>query len=346
MHTIDISKFSLRTDLAIDSRNAINISNYKKKIIDNNVYVEDINIDSKELSNELGKDIGLYKTITFKDITDSSNFNQVLKVFSNEFRSVLNENNIKKEATVLIIGLGNKKSTPDSLGPKVLSNILVTKHLFKYGEVEDGYRDVSIFEPGVTGETGIETSDSINAIAKEVKPDFIIVIDALATNSIDRLNKTIQITNSGIIPGSGVDNSRVKISKEVLNVPTIAIGIPTIIDSAVIVSDTIKYLIKKFSYDKNNFNNKVDKFKTKIDYTKNDKEHDNEDKKELLGIVGTLSDEELLQLVFEVLSPIDYDYMVTPKEIDFLIDKLSLLIGKGLNNALHKNKIIYTKDNI
>lgn len=346
MHTIDISKFSLRTDLAIDSRNAINIGNYKKKIINNNVYVEDINIDSKELSNELGKDIGLYKTITFKDITDSSNFNQVLEVFINEFRNVLNENNIKKEATVLIIGLGNKKSTPDSLGPKVLSNILVTRHLFKYGKVEDGYRNVCIFEPGVTGETGIETSDSINSIVKEIKPDFIIVIDALATNSIDRLNKTIQITNSGIIPGSGVDNSRVKISKEVLNVPTIAIGIPTIIDSAVIVSDTIKYLIKKFSYDKNNIDNKIDKFKTKIDYTKNDKDLDNKDKKELLGIVGTLSDEELLQLVFEVLSPIDYDYMVTPKEIDFLIDKLSLLIGKGLNNSLHQNKIIYTKDNV
>lgn len=346
MHTINVSNFSLRTDLAIDSRNVEKIDTYKKKIVNDNVYVEDINIDNKELSNELGKDIGLYKTITFNDITDSTNFNHVLKVFSEEIKDVLRSNNIHENSSVLIIGLGNKKSTPDSLGPKVLSNILVTKHLFKYGEVESGYRNVSIFEPGVTGETGIETSEAINAIVKEVKPDFIIVIDALATNSIDRLNKTIQITNSGIIPGSGVDNSRKKISKEILNIPTIAIGIPTIIDSAVIVSDTIKYLIKKFSYDKNNINNKVDKFKTKIDYTKNDKELDNEDKKELLGIVGTLSDEELLQLVFEVLSPIDYDYMVTPKEIDFLIDKLSLLIGKGLNNSLHQNKMIYTKDNI
>ena len=346
MHTIDISNFSLRTDLAIDSRNAINIDNYKKRIITNNIYVEDINIDTEELSNELGKDIGLYKTITFKDITDSSNFNEVLSIFSEEFKKVLKENCIKQDDTVLIIGLGNKKSTPDSLGPKVLSSILVTRHLFKYGEVEEGYRNVSIFEPGVTGETGIETSDSISAIVKKIKPDFIIVIDALATNSIDRLNKTIQITNSGIIPGSGVNNSRIKISKEIVDVPTIAIGIPTIIDSAVIVSDTIKYLIKKFSYDKNNINNKVDKFKTKIDYTKNNKELDNEDKKELLGIVGTLSDEELLQLVFEVLSPIDYDYMVTPKEIDFLIDKLSLLIGKGLNNCLHQNKTIYMIDNI
>ena len=346
MHTIDISNFSLRTDLAIDTIDVEKNTNYSKKIINNNIFVEDINIDNLELSKELQKDIGLYKTITFKDITDSTNFNDVLKVFTEEFNDVLKDNNITSDSTVLIIGLGNKKSTPDSLGPKVLSNILVTKHLFKYGEVENGYRNVSIFEPGVTGETGIETSDSINAIVKETKPDFIIVIDALATNSIDRLNKTIQITNSGIIPGSGVDNSRVKISKEILNIPTIAIGIPTIIDSAVIVSDTIKYLLKKFSYDKNNIDNKVDKFKTKIDYTKNDKELNDEDKKELLGIVGTLSEEELLQLVFEVLSPIDYDYMVTPKEIDFLIDKLSLLIGKGLNNSLHQNKIIYTKDNI
>ena len=346
MHTIDISNFSLRTDLAIDNKNIKKIKNYSKKIIDNDLYVEDINIDSIKLSKELGKDIGLYKTITFSDITDKSNFNKVLKVFTDEFRRVLLENNIKDKDTVLIIGLGNKKSTPDSLGPKVLSNILVTGHLFKYGEVESGYRNVSIFEPGVTGETGIETSNVVNSLVKEIKPDFIIVIDALATNSIDRLNKTIQITNSGIIPGSGVDNSRIKISKDVLNVPTIAIGIPTIIDSAVIVSDTIKYLIKKFSYDKNNIDNKLDKFKTKIDYTKNEKELDSEDKKELLGIVGTLNEQELLQLVFEVLSPIDYDYMVTPKEIDFLIDKLSLLIGKGLNNSLHQNKIIYTNDSI
>ena len=344
MHTIDISNFSLRTDLAIDNKNIKKIKNYSKKIIDNDLYVEDINIDSIRLSKELGKDIGLYKTITFSDITDKSNFNKVLKVFTDEFRRVLQENNIKDQDTVLIIGLGNKKST--SLGPKVLSNILVTGHLFKYGEVESGYRNVSIFEPGVTGETGIETSNVVNSLVKEIKPDFIIVIDALATNSIDRLNKTIQITNSGIIPGSGVDNSRIKISKDVLNVPTIAIGIPTIIDSAVIVSDTIKYLIKKFSYDKNNIDNKLDKFKTKIDYTKNEKELDSEDKKELLGIVGTLNEQELLQLVFEVLSPIDYDYMVTPKEIDFLIDKLSLLIGKGLNNSLHQNKIIYTNDSI
>lgn len=346
MHTIDISKFSLRTDLAIDKIDIEKSTNYNKRIISKNVYIEDINIDNKELSEELEKDIGLYKTITFKDITDSSNFNEVLKIFSDEFISVLKENNIKEDDKVLIIGLGNRKSTPDSLGPKVLSNILVTRHLFKYGEVESGYRDVSIFSPGVTGETGIETSDSINAIVKEIKPDFIIVIDSLATNSIDRLNKTIQITNSGIIPGSGVDNRRVKISKEVVNIPTIAIGIPTIIDSTVIVSDTIKYLIKKFSYDKNNINNKVDKFKTKIDYTKNTEELNKEDKKELLGIIGTLTEEELLQLVFEVLSPIDYDYMVTPKEIDFLIDKFSLLIGKGLNNSLHSNKKIYMSDNI
>ena len=338
MHTIDISKYSLRTDLAIDIKNITESRNYSKRIISNNVYVEDINVDDS-LSLELNKDIGLYKTITFKDITDSSNFKEVLEVIIKEFREVLESNNIKEEDNVLMIGLGNRKSTPDSLGPKVVDNVLVTRHLFNYGDVEDGYRSVSIFTPGVTGETGIETGDSIKAIVKEIKPNFIIVIDALATNSIDRLNKTIQITNSGIIPGSGVDNSRLKISKENIGVPVIAIGVPTIIDSAVIVSDTIKYLMKKFSYDKNNINNKIDKFKPRIDYTKYDKDLNKEDKKELLGIIGTLNENELLQLVFEVLNPIDYNYMVTSKEIDFIIDKISLLIGKGLNNALHKNKI-------
>ena len=337
MHEVNLEKFHLRTDLAIDDFNDLESDNYKKKIVNNNVYIEEVNIKDLELSKKYKKKIGIYKTICFKDITDSTNFNDVLKAFSTTFKEMLDENNIKEEDSVLVIGLGNKKSTPDALGPKSLTHILVTRHLFNLGEVENGYRNVSILEPGVTGETGIETKDTIFSITNTIKPKFIIVIDALATTSIDRLNKTIQISNSGITPGSGVNNCRVSIDKDTMNIPVIVIGIPTIIDSSVIVANTIKYMMKKFSYDKDNINNKSNKLKYKIDYKDYDKDLDNKDKKFLLGIIGTLEEEQLLKLVFEVLNPIDYNFMVTPKEIDFLIDKLSLLIGKGLNIALHKN---------
>ena len=139
-----------------------------------------------------------------------------------------------------------------------------------------------------------------------------------------------------------VNNSRISIDKETLKVPVIVIGVPTIIDSSIIVADTINFMLKKFSYDKNNINNKQDKLKFKIDYKDYDKDLDKDEKKYLLGIVGTLSEDELQRLVFEVLNPIDYNYMVTPKEIDFLIDKLSLLIGHGLNMALHSVKRSYS----
>ena len=334
MHEINLSNFSLRTDLIIDDFKDINNEYYNKKIISKDVYVE--SIDIKDDNNNYNKKKGLYKTISFKDITDKDNFNLVLNTFIEEFKDMMWLNNIKEGDKVLIIGLGNINSTPDSLGPKVLDNILVTRHLFLLGDVEEGYRNVSILCPGVTGITGIETKDMITSVVNTTKPDFIIVIDALATSSIERLNKTIQITNSGITPGSGVNNSRLSISEETINKKVLVIGIPTIIDSSVIVTNTIKYMLKKFSYDKNNINNKKDKLKYKIDYKDYEKELSKEDKEYLLGIVGTLTDEELMKLVIEVLNPIDYNFMVTPKEIDFLVDKMALLIGKGLNKSLNR----------
>ncbi len=345
MHELDLTKYQIRTDLIVDSfTTEKHCHNYHKKEIKKDIYLEEVNIDTEEEAKLFHKKKGIYKTITFKDITDSDNFKKVEDVFSDTFRDMLRENDIKPNASVLIIGLGNHKSTPDALGPKSLNHILVTRHLFNLGQVEDGYRCVSIFSPGVTGETGIETKDSILAMVEKVKPDFVIVIDALATSSIERLNKTIQISNAGITPGSGVNNSRISIEKETINLPVMVIGIPTIIDSAVIVSNTITYMLQKFSYDKNNFHNNKDKLKAKIDYTNYHKSLNKKEKELLLGIVGTLSEEELLKLVFEVLNPIDYNYMVTPKEIDFLIDKMTLLIGHGLNRSLHNAKRNY--DNI
>ena len=197
---------------------------------------------------------------------------------------------------------------------------------------------MSAINPGVMGTTGIETSDIIASIIDKIKPDFVIVIDALASQSIERVNKTIQMTDTGIHPGSGVGNSRKEISKEVLGIPVIAIGVPTTVDAVTIVSDTINYMYKHFSYTKENINNPSNKLMiSSPNYLKKNIRINKKDKSKLLGMIGNLDEQETRQLIYEVLSPVGYNLMVTPKEIDFLIDKLSYIIGEGINKSLHKN---------
>ena len=249
---------------------------------------------------------------------------------------MLNLLKIDKKASCLIIGLGNSKSTPDSLGPLTVNNIIVTNHLFELNELSDEYRRVSVLVPGVMGQTGLETSDVISSIVDKFKPNFIILVDALASQSVERVNKTIQMTDTGIHPGSGIGNSRKEISYETLNIPCIAIGVPTVVDAITIVSDTINYMHKHYTYSKLNINNPLHKLMAHSpNYLKEKIELNKKDKETLLGIVGTLEEDEIKQLLFEVLSPIGYNMMVTPKEVDFLIEKLSSLIGNGINEALH-----------
>ena len=250
-------------------------------------------------------------------------------------KEFLEEKKINKSSSCLVIGLGNEDSTPDSLGPLVVNDILVTKYLFNLGEVEEGYRNVSSFIPGVTGTTGIETKKVIDALIKATNPDFIIVIDALASSSMSRVNKTIQLTDTGIHPGSGVGNNREELSEESLKIPVIAIGVPTIVDAVTIVSDTFKYILKHFSYKIENIDNNKLKLVPNPNYLNHQEKLSKEEKESLLGMVGTLSEEETKQLLVEVLSPIDYNLMVTPKEVDFVMKKLSNVISKSINKSLH-----------
>lgn len=333
-HNIDLTKYKIRTDLAIEA--------IENKKITSNVYNEDnikvteIYIDSKTSKN-INKKPGNYITIEFEDITDYENSKKVENVFSKKLSELLNKMNIDDNKTCLVVGLGNSKSTPDSLGPLTINNILVTNHLFMLGNVEKGFRRVSAITPGVFGQTGLETSLLVESIVKKFKPDFLIVIDALASQSVERVNKTIQMTDTGIHPGSGVGNSRKEISKDTINIPCIAIGIPTVVDAVTIVSDTINYMYKHYSYSKANINNPVNKLLINQPNYLNKKININpKDKEVLLGIVGTLDNNEIKQLLFEVLTPIGFNMMVTPKEVDFLIEKLSLVISNGINKALHK----------
>jgi len=339
MSTFDLNNYKVRTDLIVESigTNKSDDILQKEKVIDN-IKITDITV-KKDLTS-LNKKKGKYITISFEDITDTKNRKKVEDIVVKELNLLLKHNDIKSDSTALVVGLGNYKSTPDALGPKVINKIIVTRHLYVIDEVqvEKGYRNVSGFIPGVMGSTGIEAHNIINGIVKEINPDFIIVIDALASSSVDRVNKTIQMTDTGIHPGSGVGNTRREISNNTLGIPVIAIGIPTVVDAVTIVSDTLKYLLKKFSYNKDNINNHANKLKpvTSINYlSKETKELSSEEKEKVLGFLGNLDEEEMHQLIFEVLTPIGYNLMVTPKEVDFVIDKLSLLLSTSINRSLH-----------
>lgn len=333
---IDLSNYNIHTDLVID--NDI-INNYMKKTkINDTLSTTSIEIDDAVCS-KLNKKKGLYITIEFTDVTNHEDKLEIEKCLISELRKLFEKNNIKENDEVLILGLGNRFSTADSLGPKTIDKILVTRHLFELNtDIKEGIRCVSGISPGVMANTGIETFDIIMGIIRKIKPKFIIAIDALASSSIDRINKTIQLTDTGIHPGSGIGNNRKEISLETVGIPVIAIGVPTVVESSIIVSDTIYYLFKHLSYIKDNYDENKLVFNHGDDYISRimDKDLDIQEKKNLSGIIGTLSEEEKLDLTREVLNSINYNLIVTPKEIDFLIENLGEVISNGINKSLHK----------
>jgi len=331
-HQINLNKYQIRTDLAIE---AIDNSIITKVEQIEQIKVTEIDID-KESAKKIGKKEGKYFTIEFEDITDYESKEKVKQVFSDTLTKLINILNISKEASCLVVGLGNERSTPDALGPLTINNVIATAHLFVLGNIEEGFRKVMAFSPSVTGKTGIETSDIIISVAKKIKPDFIIVIDALASQAISRVNKTIQMTDTGIHPGSGVGNSRKEISNKTLGIPVIAIGVPTVVDAVTIVGDTINYIYKHYFFTKQFEKNPLSKLTTNnINYLNKETIDNPHERANLLGLIGTLNDNDLRQLLFEVLSPIGYNLMVTPKEVDFIIEKLSDVIGNGINRTLH-----------
>ena len=328
----DLSKYQLRTDLAIDElENEVKLKGVKiNKKVAGGIKVTEVILSC---DNELNKKKGKYITLEFDDITDSDNIEKVTKALINVLKGLIK---LKKDSYGLIVGLGNDKSTPDSLGPLTINNIVVTNHIYILDELSDNYKRLSAINPGVMGETGIETSDIIESVVERIKPDYLIVIDSLASRSIERLNKTIQITDTGIHPGSGIGNKRKEISEDTLKIPVIAIGVPTVVDAAVIVSNTINFIYKNYEFNKKYSNNPKSKLTfNNVNYLDESINEDKNEKEKLLGLVGTLSEEELEVFIYEVLNPIGFNYMVTPKEIDFVIQKLSLVISDSINKVIH-----------
>lgn len=337
-NNINLKPFNVRTDLVVESIDASHKPIKTQEKTNKNIKISTTDI-TKEEGKVIEKKEGRYITITFKDITNYEDREEIGKALEKEIKSLLKYKNIKDDDEGLILGLGNSKSTPDALGPKVVSRLVITRHLFKLNALpKEGIRSISAISPGVMGETGIETADYIEALTNLINPQFIIVIDALAASSLERVNRTIQLTDTGIRPGSGVYNNRKEISTDTLKIPVIAIGVPTVVESSVIVNEAINYLLKHISYIKNNteinklsplhFDNYIDKIRN-LELSRSDKE-------KLMGLVGTLDEIEKRNLIKEVMSAVNYDLIVCPKEVDFLIDKISDVISSSLNNALHR----------
>lgn len=310
--------YNFRTDLATERRdlyrkansieNEIDGIESEKQEINENISVERVKITNAKGEKAIGKPIGNYITIDIKKlkIAQDEDIEKSAETLSNELTKIL-DLHVDKQGEILVVGLGNIYVTPDSLGPKVVNDIEVTRHIINYlpQYVEEGTRMVSAISPGVLGTTGIETVEILKGIVDNIKPKMLIVIDALATRSIERISSSIQLADTGIVPGAGVDNTRKEISVKTLNVPVIAVGIPTVVDLASITNDCINIFIENLQQ-KAMSNDALNKLKEQDNY------------------------EEIKQ----ALVPKEYNMIVTPKEIDELIENMSKVVSQGINKSL------------
>lgn len=311
--------YNFRTDLALERRDLYNKAHNIEKDIDGIETEEekvndDITISRVKVTNEkgeeaIGKPIGSYITIDVKNfnIAQNEEIQQASEALTKELKALL-EKHIDAKGPILVVGLGNIYVTPDALGPKVINEIDITRHLLQYmpEALDENTREVSAVSPGVLGTTGIETLEILKGIVDNTKPKLVIVIDALASRSIERISSSVQLADTGIVPGAGVDNTRKEITANTLGIPVIAIGIPTVVEAATIAADSLTLLIQKVQEqgESNDFLNK-------------------------------LQEEDKYQVIKEVLAPEEYNFIVTPKEIDGLIEKMKDVVARGINFAIN-----------
>ena len=227
--------YNFRTDLALERREIFRKNNNLEEIdgieienkeIDPNLKVTKVDITNQNGEQAIGKPIGTYITIDIQKLrlAEEAEIQKSAEILSEELKEIINKH-IESKDDILVVGLVNIYVTPDSLGPKVINDIDVTRHIIKYlpQYIDENSRPVSAISPGVLGTTGIETLEILEGVVKEIKPKLLIVIDALASRSIERISSTIQLSDTGIVPGAGVGNTRKEISKNTLGIPVIAI---------------------------------------------------------------------------------------------------------------------------
>lgn len=298
----------IRTDLALEARESFPEDDVEIKGViltedideKNHIRVSTVVIKDERGSKAMQKPIGTYITIEAPDIdkSDEDYHKSVSEEIAKQFKKLAG--NLKKEE-VLVVGLGNREVTPDALGPQVVDNLFITRHLIKeYGKdfkEQNKLGSVSAISPGVMAQTGMETSEIIKGIIEETKPKLLIVIDALASRSIDRLNTTIQLTDTGISPGSGVGNNRSALNEESLGMKVIALGVPTVVDAATIVADSLMQYMK----------------------------------------TGGFEEKEIDQFISEVREKQINNMFVTPKNIDEAVKRISYTISEALNSCFSQS---------
>ncbi len=272
-----------------------------------------VDIETNEAAEKMGKAAGGYITIDIPDTTvmDKEKRQQICRILSKEIKNLAK---LSDDASVLIVGLGNRFVTPDALGPEVVSSLVVTRHIFEYlpEYTAAGMRPVCAIAPGVLGITGMETGEIVRGITDKIKPDLIICIDALASRSTERISRTIQLSDTGIAPGAGVGNKRHALNEETLGVPVIAIGVPTVIDAATITADALGTVTES-----------IKKLKGEND--------------SLYKLLSSIDEDDRTALVRDVLTPESGNFMVTPKDIDMVIEKVAKLVADGINLSLHED---------
>ena len=308
---------NFRTDMAVERNDIYKKQNSISNDIDGvetekreeqGIEITKVKITNSEGEKALGKPIGNYITLDVKNVknVDDEDIEEISEVLAGELRGVINEH-IKETEDILVVGLGNRYVTPDALGPKVAPEIEVTRHILEYMPklMPENTRPVSAISPGVLGITGIETMEILKGIVENIKPKLLIVIDALATRKLERISSSIQIADTGIVPGAGVDNTRKEISKKTLGIPVIALGVPTVVDLASITNDCINIFIENL-----------------------------QEKAMSNDVLNTLKEKDNYENIKEALVPKNLNMIVTPKEIDQLIENMSKIVSKGINKAL------------
>ena len=309
--------YNFRTDLALERTNMYRKANKLEQIdgidtdeenVSDNIKVSRVKITNENGEKAIGKKKGIYVTIDLKKfkLADDDEIQKASDILSKELKNIL-ITHISEKDDILVVGLGNVYVTPDSLGPKVINEIDVTRHIIKYLRqyIDENTRPVTAISPGVLGTTGIETLEILKGIVDNVKPKLLIIIDALASRSIERISSTIQISDTGIVPGAGVGNTRMELSESTLGVPVIALGIPTVVESAVLVNDCLDLLIGKLQ----------DEAKSNV-------------------FLNQLKEQDNYSTIKDVLVPQDYNMIVTPKEIDELIENMKDVVARGINMSL------------
>lgn len=312
-----LDKYSIHTDLALEDKERFDSDNVEVQGVvlteeydeDREIRITTVKIETEKGAKTMGKPVGTYITMEAPNLVvpDEEYHREIAEEIAKYVRSLIQLD--KNEYAALVVGLGNRDVTPDALGPHVVDNLNISRHIIreygKYAMGEEEIQMISAIVPGVMAQTGMESLEIVRGIVEETKPDIVFAVDALAARNSKRLNRTIQIADTGINPGAGVGNHRSGITRETLGIPVIAIGVPTVVDAATIVNDTMENLIQAL-----------------------------ETSETLKGVGVVLQGynaTEKYELIKELVSPHLNGMFVTPKDIDEMLCRIGDTIASGLN---------------